>query len=233
MPTALPIDEDRTLSSRLTSELRDSIITGQIAQGSQLSEAKLAKELNVSRGPLREAIRRLEGMKLIQSRPQYGSRVVKLNLSDIIEIYIARESLESTAARLAASNMDSSEIDNLHRLLDTYAKLLKQSNNASVPAEHDYAFHEAVINGSKNFVIKHLLIGQLYHLIKMFRYQNEPFRTSGVAALAEHRQVVYALEQRDTLLAEVTMRRHITKATQRIEQQFKKAKHNQSLSREK
>ena len=60
-----------TLSSELTITLRDAIITGEIEQGAKLSETKLATELDVSRGPLREALRNLEGMNLVHSVPHH------------------------------------------------------------------------------------------------------------------------------------------------------------------
>lgn len=209
-----------SLSSELTNTLRDAIISGDIAQGSKLSETKLAQELDVSRGPLREAIRRLEGMKLIHHVPQHGARVVTLDLELILQIYDAREALESKAVGLAALAMSSKEIDQLHRLIEVQSNQMKENSSAQVPAESDYAFHEMVIRGSKNRVIEHALLKELYHLIKMFRYQNPAMRNSHNNSLVEHRQIVYAIEQRDAVLAEVTMRRHIVHARTRIEQRL-------------
>ena len=209
-----------TLSSELTSTLRDAIITGEFAQGSKLSETKLAKELDVSRGPLREAIRRLEGMNLIQHKPQQGARVVILNMDLILQIYETREALESKACALAAVNMTSQEIDQLHRQIDTQSKYMRENSVSVIPAESDYAFHETVIRGRKNKIIERALLRELYNLIKMFRYQNEFARTSTTNSLIEHRQIVYAIEQRDPELAEVTMRRHCVRARERIKRRM-------------
>ena len=209
-----------TLSSELTSTLRDAIITGEFAQGSKLSETKLAKELDVSRGPLREAIRRLEGMNLIQHKPQQGARVVILNMDLILQIYETREALESKACALAAVNMTSQEIDQLHRQIDTQSKYMRENSVSVIPAESDYAFHETVIRGTKNKIIERALLRELYNLIKMFRYQNEFARTSTTNSLIEHRQIVYAIEQRDPELAEVTMRRHCVRARERIKRRM-------------
>lgn len=210
----------KTLSNELTSTLRDAIITGEIAQGAKLSETKLAKELDVSRGPLREAIRRLEGMNLIQLIPQQGARVVTLNMELILQIYETREALESKSAALAAVNMSSQEIDQLHREIDAQSKFMRENAEAMIPAESDYAFHEAVIRGSKNKIIERALLRELYNLIKMFRYQNEFARTSTTNSLIEHRQIVYAIEQRDAELAEVTMRRHCVRARERVKRRM-------------
>jgi len=209
-----------TLSSELTSTLRDAIITGEIAQGSKLSETKLAKELDVSRGPLREAIRRLEGMNLIQHKPQQGARVVTLNMDLILQIYDTREALESKACALAAVNMTSQEIDHLHRQIDAQSKYMRDNSDSMIPAESDYAFHETIIRGSKNKIIERALLRELYNLIKMFRYQHAFARTSTTNALIEHRQIAYAIEQRDSELAEVTMRRHCIRARERIKRRM-------------
>ena len=209
-----------TLSSELTSTLRDAIITGEIAQGSKLSETKLAKELDVSRGPLREAIRRLEGMNLIQHKPQQGARVVTLNMDLILQIYDTREALESKACALAAVNMTSQEIDRLHRQIDAQSKYMRDNSDSMIPAESDYAFHETIIRGSKNKIIERALLRELYNLIKMFRYQHAFARTSTTNALIEHRQIAYAIEQRDSELAEVTMRRHCIRARERIKRRM-------------
>lgn len=205
-----------TLSGELTATLRDAIITGEIPQGSKLSETKLAQELDVSRGPLREALRNLEGMNLVLSVPQQGARVVRLTSELVLQIYDAREALEGKAAALAAQNMVSHQIDELHRIVDATTKQMKETSGVSFAAEFDYAFHEALIKGSHNRVIERALLFELYNLIKMFRYQHPFASTSGSNALIEHRQIAYAVEQRDPELAEVTMRRHIAHARERI-----------------
>jgi len=206
-----------TIGSTLTDSLRDAIITGEIAQGSKLSETKLAAKLNVSRGPLREALRRLEGMNLIQHAPQQGARVVTLTAELIVEIYHAREALESKAATLAAVNMNSQEIDELNRTIDIQTKQVKENSLSFVPAESDYLFHELIIRGSKNTVIIRALLLELYNLIKMFRYQNKENITSQATSLTEHRQIAYAIQQRDPLLAEITMRQHIVRARENVQ----------------
>jgi DNA-binding GntR family transcriptional regulator len=218
----IPPPERGSLNSELTSSLRDAIITGEIAQGSRLSETLLAKRYDVSRGPLREAIRRLEGMNLVTHRPQQGVRVVNLDANLILQIYDAREALESKAVSLAATQMNSAEIDQLHRLIDAQTKQMRENDGAHVPAESDYAFHELVIKGSRNKVIEHALLEEIYHLIKMFRYQTLFARHSSTNSLIEHRQIVYAIEQRDAVLAEVTMRRHIVHARDRIKKRLEK-----------
>lgn len=211
---------DSTISGEITETLRDAIITGEFPQGSKLSETKLAKDLDVSRGPLREALRKLEGMNLIQHIPQQGARVVTLSAEFVLEIYETREALETKAASLAALKMTSGEIDQLHRVIDAQSKFMHDNSNALIPAESDYVFHEILIRGAKNNVIKNSLLYRIYPLIKMFRYQNSKASNSTSNSLLEHRQIVYAIEQRDPELAAVTIKRHIVRARNRIERRF-------------
>jgi DNA-binding FadR family transcriptional regulator len=145
-----------------------------------------------------------------------------LDANLILQIYDAREALESKAVSLAAVQMTSAEIDQLHRLIDAQSKQMRENEGAYVSAESDYAFHELIIMGSRNRVIQHALLEEIYHLIKMFRYQTNFARHSSTNSLIEHRQIVYALEQRDAVLAEVTMRRHIVHARERIKQRLAK-----------
>lgn len=223
MNSSTTSNNTNTISKEITGTLRDAIITGEIAQGSKLSETKLARDFDVSRGPLREAIRNLEGMSLIVHIPQQGARVVTLNESLVLDIYDTREALESKAAALAAVNMNSGEIDELHRIIDAQSKHMRDNSNAYIPAESDYDFHNALVRGAKNKVITNVLLRQLCHLIKMFRYQNDFASKSTSNSLLEHRQIVYAIEQRDTELAAVTSKRHIAHTRERIKRRLSEA----------
>ena len=109
--------EDKTLSGQTTTALREAIISGQIPAGEKLNEPRLAEQFKVSRGPLREAIRRLVAMRLVRHVPHQGATVVTLELDSIMELYDVREALEGKAAALAAKNMSAQEIEQLRSLL--------------------------------------------------------------------------------------------------------------------
>src|SRR5258708_4487961 len=90
-----------SLSDKVFERLMEAIEKGELPFGSRIREASLARELGISRGPLREALRRLEGRKLVKHTPNLGVRVCDLSKSDIIEVFEMREALEGTACRLA------------------------------------------------------------------------------------------------------------------------------------
>ncbi len=209
-----------TLGNHITYTLRDAIVRGEIAPGSKLSEPKLAAEYQVSRGPLREAIRRLESMKLVTHVPREGVRVIALDLPQVVEIYHVREALEGKAAALAARNISDEGLQNLRRLLAMAESHMETSGGAYIQADADIDFHYQVIQASGNAVLIQTLCEELYYLVRMYRYRSSLQSRRSMQAFKEHQHLLYALEQRDEQLAERVMRKHIVRARENIEQQL-------------
>lgn len=213
-------NDGRTLSERVFARLQDDIVLGVLKPGTKLGETELAARYGVSRGPLREAIRRLESRKLLERVPHVGTRVAQLKGEDLIEIYRVREALEGMAARLAAEHMTADEVAGLHKLLSQHEQQqdLKE-DTAYFQREGDLDFHYRIIHGSHNQTLIDLLIGELYHLVRMYRYQFSTVANRPQRALAEHRRIVEAIESGDGEMAELLMRRHISRARENIESQ--------------
>ncbi|WP_243209522.1 GntR family transcriptional regulator, partial [Pseudomonas aeruginosa] len=112
-PLEIAHDDGETLSEHVFRKIQSAIVSGEIAPGSKISEPELARTYGISRGPLREAIHRLEGLRLLVRVPHVGARVVSLSHAELIELYEIRESLEGMACRLAAERMSQAEIDEL------------------------------------------------------------------------------------------------------------------------
>jgi DNA-binding GntR family transcriptional regulator len=213
--------DSTTIADRLSDELIMSIVRGDIPSGSKISEPDLARTYKVSRGPLREAIRRLEGLHLVARIPHVGARVVSLHPQQLMEIYQVREALEGIAAKLACSNMTEDEITELKNLLDEHERDIEKSEGREYfQHEGDFDFHYRIIQGSKNQRLIELLCSELYHLIRMYRFRSSQISSRPHKALAEHRHICMAIEQRDEQLAEILMRRHISTAQKHIEQEF-------------
>jgi DNA-binding GntR family transcriptional regulator len=207
-----PQGDDRTLSGQTTVALREAIINGDIAPGEKLNEPKLAEQFKVSRGPLREAIRRLVAMRLVRHIPNVGATVVTLELQSILELYDVREALEGKAAALAAENMSAHDIAKLRELLEVHRQHSEDNAGEYMQTDGDFDFHYQIIKGSGNQLLTDQLCDELYHLIRMFRVQTSRFKSRSDRALIEHEQLIYAIEQRDPQLAEMLMRKHITRA---------------------
>ncbi len=210
--------EDSTLSGRTTIALREAIVTGKIQAGEKLNEPKLAEQYQVSRGPLREAIRRLVAMGLVQHKPHVGASVIPLEITRIVELYEVREALEGVAAGLAALRMSDEEISELKKLLEVHRQHCESNAGEYMQAEGDFDFHYQIIKGARNELLAHQLCNELYHLIRMVRFQTSRFKARPNRALVEHEQLIYAIENRDAALAEMLMRRHISRAKESIKQ---------------
>lgn len=209
-----------TLADQVFKQLQDEIVLGVLPPGSKLGETELATRYGVSRGPLREAIRRLEARKLVERAPHVGATVALLSHEDLMEIYHVREALEGLAAKLAAQHMSQEAIAKLYQVLAQHEQQQDiKEDVAYFQREGDLDFHYQVIHGSHNQSLIQMLIGDIYHMVRMYRYQFSTVSNRPQLALREHRQIVEAIEARDGEMAEWLMRRHIRRARENIERQ--------------
>jgi DNA-binding GntR family transcriptional regulator len=206
--------ESSTRGDRIFRELEFDIVSGKLPMGAKLGEETLAARFGVSRGPLREALRRLEGGGLVVRLPHLGVRVVQLSKSDLAEVYEIREVLEGLAARLAAERMSYEERHALKDLLQNHLDLASHEGRIFPQAFGDEDIHYGIAKGAGSYLLKRLLCGDLYSLIRLCRY-----RTTGpdqVYAYKDHIRIVDAIYNRDGEMAEILMRRHIVSARDRL-----------------
>ncbi len=205
-----------TIADKVCNKLQNAIVEGVIPAGSKISEPALASEFGISRGPLREALSRLEACNLIERTPNVGARVVTLTREHLVEIYLIRESLEGLAARLAAEKMSDKDIFELDALLEKHKQQIKQ-DQSYYQKEGDMDFHFRIIKGSKNSHLIDMFSNDLYHLIRLYRYQFGMVSKRVPRAFVEHEQIVDAIRQRDGELAQFLMTRHISSSRRNVE----------------
>lgn len=214
----------QSLVDVVAERIEQAIISGTLEPGSKISEQALATSMGVSRGPLREAIRRLEGRKLLERTPNIGVRVAELSLKDLNEILQVREALESLACALAAKNMTDTEISELQALLKKHEKQKNVREGTGYYQEsEDFDFHFRIATGSGNRRLIQMLCEDLYYLLRVYRYRSSTKPGRARKALAEHKAIVKALANRDPLAAEQTMREHLSNARQFVEEQLTEA----------
>lgn len=219
--------EQQTLTDRVFQQIQQAIVRGEIKPGSKLSEADLASQYGVSRGPLREALSRLEARKLLLRTPNVGMRVVALSKTELIEIYQIREVLEGFATRLAAAHMSDADIQQLKQLLINHqAQHDLQEGRSYYQEEGDLDFHYRIVMASQNATLIDMLCGDLYHRVRLYRYQFSAKAGRALAAFDQHKQILSAIEARDGELAELLMRRHIASARVNIENYQPSAEQN-------
>lgn len=214
---AKEIAPSSTLADQIFQKIQTAIICGEIAAGSKISEPELARIYGISRGPLREAIHRLEGQKLVERTAHVGARVVSLSEQQLFELYQIREQLEGLACRLAAQSIDKEQILALRDILHLHAQDpdFKEGKGYYLQEGQD-DFHYCIIKSCGNKTLEKMLCDELYHLIRMYRIQfsktpNRPHR-----ALSEHLHILDAIADGDAELAELLMRRHISSSYKNI-----------------
>jgi DNA-binding GntR family transcriptional regulator len=183
----------------------------------------LAERFGMGRGPLREALRQLEGIRLVKRIPNAGARVVILDRKTMADLYEVREALEGMACRIAATQMTEQDIAQLIALLDHHEQQIKQEHGkVYAQSEGDLDFHYQIVRGSRNAMLMDLLGSEQYQLLRMCRYRTSRNAQRTHPALHQHRQIVDAPAQRDGELAELLMRRHIQGAWRSISEMIDK-----------
>jgi DNA-binding GntR family transcriptional regulator len=214
----------RSLVDALAERIEQAIISGDLQPGSKIREQNLAVSLGVSRGPLREAIRRLEGRQLLQRTPNIGVSVAALSPNDLNEVLQLREVLEGLACSLAAKNMTDEELEQLAELLEQHQQQRSvQEGTGYYQESKDFDFHFRIVKGSRNTRLIRTLCEDLYYLLRVYRYKSSTKPGRAKQALKEHKDVVAALMRRDSEDAERKMRLHIRNARRYVEEQIKEA----------
>ncbi|MCX7194185.1 MAG: GntR family transcriptional regulator [Proteobacteria bacterium] len=212
-----------TLADIASHRLAHCIVTGELAQGQKLNETELAERFGMGRGPLREALRHLEGIRLVKRIPNAGARVVVLDYKTMSDLYEVREALEGMACRIAAVQMSDEEIAQLGQLLDSHEKqIAEQGDGVYAQSEGNLDFHYQIVRGSRNEMLMYILGSEQYQLLRMCRYRTSRNAQRTYPALQQHRHIVEALAQRDGELAEMLMRRHIQGAWRSISETIAK-----------
>ncbi|ROT99616.1 GntR family transcriptional regulator [Marinobacter sp. R17] len=201
--------------------LQTAIVKGELAPGEKIGEVELCERFNLTRGPLREALGRLESRGLLVRRPHAGFKVVSINGEELLELYRIREAMEGLAACQAAERMTDAEIDDLQRLLDRHEQMVDEAQGqAYYQHEGDYDFHYCIAMGSRNRKLSQMLLGDLYYMVRLYRYRLSTSAGRPHRALREHRSIADAIANRDGELAQFLMQRHINAARLNIEKKI-------------
>ncbi len=186
---------------RLLSE----IAAGTLQPGDRLTETDLADRLQISRTPVREAIRQLEADGLVTHKPRVGAAVRTLDYSEVMELYDMRAVLEGAAASLAARAASDIEIAELEAINTELAEAATDGQRAF---GLNRQFHAALLDAARNrFLAKSVSTMQKTLMILGPSTLQESVRVQ--EAVAEHNIVLDALRARDGDSAEVAMRAHI------------------------
>ncbi|MEM9109893.1 MAG: GntR family transcriptional regulator [Planctomycetota bacterium] len=208
--------------------LSDGLCSGRLAAGDQISENLLSKELQISRTPVREAIRRLQAEGLVNQIPKIGTFVRTPSRREVVELYEQREALETYLARRLAERSSVSTANELLSLCDQMSALISEgkdsggvlsaSSSAGRIRSIDIAFHETLARDAGNQLIyRSLFDGRVMSRVFTGRLKMERFISVAEheKAVKEHRLIAKAIRDGDAESAYGFMSEHISLALSR------------------
>ena len=195
-----------TTAATAYAALRARILEGAIRPGDRLREAALAEELGLSRTPVREAMRRLEQDGLVEHVPHKGATVRALDPQQVTELYLVREVLDGTAARLAAQHASEAEIGALRALLDS-----PRAPGAEAASRRNAVFHGAIRDAAHNRFLLTAMAG-VEASLALLGPTTLGTEARAAEAEGEHAAILDAIAARDAPAAEAAARHHIRQA---------------------
>lgn len=195
----------RTLSGRAYSHLHDAIVRGQLAPGDRLRIGDLARSLELSPTPIREALYRLELVGLADHEPHRGARVTELSPVDLQELYEARLALETMAIRKAAAAFTPELTDQAREHLQRYL-VAQRDDDYDESAHKDFHFTLYSASGSRWLV---RLITPLWESCERYRHKWVPLREELRNRGAEHDGILHACASRDPDRAALLLYNHL------------------------
>jgi GntR family transcriptional regulator of gluconate operon len=201
-----PLEAPRSLAEDAADRIREQILGGGFHQGDHLVESRIAQDLNISRGPVREAFKLLRAEGLLQEEPRRGSFVVKLGPDDVREIYELRAAIEGRSARIVASQRDPAVLEHLRGLIGRIESAVEANDAPSVFAA-DLAFHEALVQAAGNARLDEVFTRYVPTLRALLRLDEHLYRSLDDIAM-EHRPLLQSIEEGDAAKAAALAEEH-------------------------
>jgi DNA-binding GntR family transcriptional regulator len=204
---ASPQADKITRAEELRLQLADEIVRGALAPGAPLDETDIAKRFNVSRTPVREALRQLAASGLVDARAHRGAVVARPSIERLTGMFEAMAELEAMCASLAAERMTPADRHGLEAIHEEL-RVLSYTGNPDRFHEVNERFHNAIYAGSQNGYIAEITLATR---VRVQPFRRAQFRNLGRLAKshAEHDRVVVAILRGDKIGAAAAMRAHI------------------------
>ena len=213
----------RSLGDEIVVRLREAIISGAMAPGERLLEETLAETLQVSRGPIREALTRLEREGLVMLSPNRSATVARLSREDLDEVYSLRFALERLAVQQAIKHVDEACLSDMQSCIDRMGEALKHGNKAiRETAELDVRFHKTQVQSARHKrLYRHWadLRPQIHWLLLQRNISDPDFRDYAVSS---HQIILDAIRCRDEAAALTELEQHMRGSYTRVANSYVK-----------
>jgi DNA-binding GntR family transcriptional regulator len=226
MLSSQPISRSKSLHEQTYQALRTSILSGQLVPGDRLVETQLAQQLQVSRTPIREAMRQLQREGLIGGDTNEGLRVTSISAEDAIYLYDCRIGLEQMSVAGACDRITSAQLQMLENTILQAEELLQRSASRLESGsssdlintqllELDYQFHYTIAQSTGNKWLVELL-NQVFDKMTLLRLKTTRQNPKVLELRVEHHQIFKAIAQRDRAVAVEAIRSHLVASKERV-----------------
>jgi DNA-binding GntR family transcriptional regulator len=197
------------LSDTVKDRLLEAILDGRYPPGSRIVETRAAREFGTSQAPVREALRDLEALGVVEISPFRGARVRRPSRDELLEAYVVRSELEALVVRLATPRLTDADLERLAELL-TVMHSAAEAGDTAAEAVADASFHGYLVEACGNKTLK-----RVWGLLEPYSRTDINIAVPGadrkrIAGL--HNPVLEALQARDGAFAEAAIRHHFTDA---------------------
>ncbi|MCQ2567290.1 MAG: GntR family transcriptional regulator [Mogibacterium sp.] len=174
-------------------ELKHKILTGEIASQTRLMEIDLSEKMNVSRTPIREAIKRLADDGLVKVEPRRGAYVANISIKDMLDVFEVREDMEGFVAKLASQRITEEQKQELKAIAEEYEEATMKPDKEAI-IELDEKFHNFIVSCCNNETLTEL-INYVQELSLRFRYLYYDDYTLYEAAAEQHNRIMTAINE--------------------------------------
>jgi DNA-binding GntR family transcriptional regulator len=208
------IEHPVSIRQKVYDFLRNQILSNHIAAGDRLVEGRLARQINVSRTPVREALHILEMEGLVESIPRVGYRVKEMQWGDVEELCEIRAVNEILAARWAMKRIGHEELAAMKDNIDSAEAEIK-AGQPKLFVERDAEFHEMLVAASGSQRLLELCQMLRRHMLR-YRIESIYIAESGLRAVSGHRRILECLEKKDDIGIEAAIRTHLEQSKRDI-----------------
>jgi DNA-binding GntR family transcriptional regulator len=210
MPTKQiqPIEDNSKTIAHLTQErIRSAILEGILTAGTRIDQNQLARDLNVSLVPVREALKKLESEGFVQIIPRRGAFVTNTSIKDMEDLYFARSIIEGQAGYHAAPNLTENilaQLDSLHLKMGEALERHEYTEFTQLNRQ----FHFLIYDAAGSVYVSNM-IASLWDLAERYRYRYVFFRDQTVVIQAEHQAILEACHAHDSKMLRETIIYHM------------------------
>lgn len=183
----------RPLKDLVYLELKHKILTGEIVSQTRLMEIDLSEKMNVSRTPIREAIKKLSDDGLVKIVPRRGAYVANISIKDMLDVFEVREDMEGFAAKLAAQRINEEQKEELSRIAAEYDAALDTPEDKETIIEMDEKLHNFIVSCCGNGTLSEL-VKYVQELSLRFRYLYYNDYSLYKSTSEQHHRIVEAIK---------------------------------------